>query len=108
MGLLRTAARASVAAHVVGNVHRRQNQRWAAEDAAAGGQTQGLVQAHSAAPVTPTSAHGAPAGHAPATASDQSVDARLEQLVKLGQLRDSGILSPAEFEAQKQQILSGS
>ena len=33
MGLLRTAARATVAASVVGRVQRRQHKRWAAEDA---------------------------------------------------------------------------
>ena len=35
MSILRTAARASVATRVIGNTHRRQQQRWAAEDQAA-------------------------------------------------------------------------
>ena len=34
MGLLRTAARVSVATHVHGNIRRRQEKRWAAEDQA--------------------------------------------------------------------------
>ena len=39
MSILRTAARASVATRVIGNTHRRQQQRWAAEDQAAQGGT---------------------------------------------------------------------
>jgi Short C-terminal domain len=31
----------------------------------------------------------------------------LEQLTTLGQLRDSGVLTEAEFEAQKAKILAG-
>ena len=115
MGLFRTAARASVAAHVVGNVHRRQNQRWAGEDAAAAKQAQAqapgapshAAQALAQAPGAPLHAAQAPAtASAPAASPDQGVDARIEQLTKLGQLRDSGVLTPAEFEAQKQQILA--
>ena len=129
MGLFRTAARASVAAHVVGNVHRRQNQRWASEDAAVAKQAQAQApgatplgaqipaQASGATPLgaqTPAQAPGTtPLGaqtpaiaSEPAASPDQGVDARLEQLTKLGQLRDSGVLTPAEFEAQKQQILA--
>ena len=33
-------------------------------------------------------------------------DAAIEQLEKLGKLRDQGILTPAEFEAQKQKLLA--
>ena len=85
MGLLRTAARASVAAHVAGNVHRRQRKRWAAEEA---------------------SRHPEPGAAAP-SAPAAGTDAMLAQLAQLAQLRDSGVLSPAEFEAQKQRILAG-
>jgi hypothetical protein len=31
----------------------------------------------------------------------------IEQLQKLGQLRDSGVLTDAEFEAQKAKLLAG-
>ncbi|MDR2257250.1 MAG: SHOCT domain-containing protein [Arthrobacter sp.] len=88
MSLLRTAARASIATRVIGSTHRRQQQRWAAQDAAA---AQSAVPA--AAPVAPTTP--APAG--------VSV---LDQLTQLGQLRDAGVLTEAEFEAQKQRILA--
>lgn len=98
MGLLRTAARATVAASVVGNVQRRQHKRWAAQDAAA----------VAAAPVVapPVAAPAAPAPAAP-PAVGHGTDAMLEQLGKLGQLRDAGVLTEAEFELQKQRILAG-
>lgn len=89
MGLLRTAARASVAAHVVGNVQRRQHQRWSAQDAAA-------AQAAAPAPAAPP----APAPPPPAPAADL-----VTQLQQLGQLRDSGVLTEAEFEVQKARVL---
>lgn len=48
----------------------------------------------------------APPAAAPAPPS-ASADTTIEQLQKLGQLRDSGVLTDAEFEAQKQKILAG-
>ena len=89
MSLLRTAARASVATRVVGNTHRRQQQRWAAQDAAA---AKTAAPAQSPAP-TPA--------QAPASAPSM-----LDQLAQLCQLRDAGVLTDAEFEAQKQRILA--
>lgn len=86
MSLLRTAVRASVATRVIGSTHRRQQQRWAAQDAAA----QPEVVPVQAAPATPATA-------------GVSV---LDQLTQLGQLRDAGVLTDAEFETQKQHILS--
>ncbi|MBN9187257.1 SHOCT domain-containing protein [Microbacterium sp.] len=93
MSLLRTAARASVATRVIGNTHRRQQQRWAAQDAA---------QAAASAPTAsaPTEQPAAPAPQATAGPS------MLDQLAQLGQLRDGGVLTDQEFEAQKQRILA--
>lgn len=89
MSLLRTAVRASVATRVIGSTHRRQQQRWAAQDAAA------ASAAPQAAPVaTPTPAP------APATSTVN------EQLTQLAQLRDAGVLTEAEFETQKQKVLA--
>lgn len=87
MSLFRTAARASVATRVIGSTHRRQQQRWAAQDAA-------VAQPVAAPPVAPPD----PAAGA--------VSGMLEQLTQLGQLRDAGVLTEAEFEVQKQRILS--
>jgi hypothetical protein len=39
--------------------------------------------------------------------SDDEVDDQLARLAKLGQLRDSGVLTPEEFEQQKRRILEG-
>lgn len=86
MSLLRTAARASVATRVVGNVQRRQRQQWAAQDAA---------QAAASAPAP------APAAVPPAVDTQQLI----AQLQQLGQLRDAGVLTEAEFTAQKQRLL---
>lgn len=47
-------------------------------------------------------------GPAPVSAdSDDEVDEQLARLTKLGQLRDAGVLTQAEFEEQKRRILEG-
>lgn len=91
MSLLRTAARAHVATRVIGSTHRRQKQRWAAQNAAP------------AAPPSPAAPAAAPAT---APAGNSSTAAILDQLTQLGQLREAGVLTDAEFEAQKQRILA--
>jgi len=79
-GMARTAVIAGTATAVSNNVSRRQASRW--DD-----------QAQQQAP-------------APAEAAPQSdFDVQMAQLEQLGQLRDQGILTPAEFDAKKQQIL---
>jgi hypothetical protein len=82
MGILKTAAKVAVASSVHGRVQRRQRQRWAAADQAAAAQ---------AAPPPPQ-----------ASAADDLI-ATLE---RLGKLRDSGVLTEAEFSAQKARLLS--
>lgn len=49
----------------------------------------------------------APPPQEAAADSDDEVDERLARLARLGQLRDAGVLTPAEFEAQKRRILEG-
>jgi hypothetical protein len=82
-GVARTAVIAGTATHVSNNVSRRQANKWAEQDAA---QYQEPVQAAPAAPAQ---------------------DDKLEQLQKLGELKTSGVLTEAEFEAQKAKILAG-
>lgn len=94
MGLLKTAAKVAVASHVHGQVKRRQSQRWAAQDAAAA--TAVPVQS---VPVQPVPPHSAAAPSAPST------EVMLDQLARLGDLRAAGVLTEAEFEAQKARIL---
>ena len=84
-GIARTAAIAGTATAVSNRVSRRQANRWAAEDEAQ--QPQGGYEQQ---PV------------AAAPAADP-----LDELKKLGDLKAAGILTDAEFEAQKAKILAG-
>jgi hypothetical protein len=83
-GVARVAVVAGTATAVSGRVSRRQANRWSQED-------QGQEPAAAAAP--------APAA---APAADP-----LEQLKQLGELKASGVLTDAEFEAQKAKVLQG-
>ncbi|WHU46006.1 hypothetical protein QNM97_18630 [Gordonia sp. L191] len=87
MSLLRTAGRAAVASSVHGRVQRRQQQRWAAQGAAAP-----AAPAPAPAPPAPAPA-AAPAPPAPAG------DARSELMVSLTALRNAGVVTDAEFAA---------
>jgi hypothetical protein len=84
-GLLRGVARVAVvsgtATAVSNRVSRRQANRWSQEPQQA-------------------EAYQEPPPQAPAPAADP-----IEQLTKLGQLRDSGVLTEEEFEAQKAKLL---
>ena len=82
-GVARTAVIAGTATHVSNNVSRRQANRWAAQDQAQ----------YEEAP--------------PQAAPPPAADDKLEQLQKLGELKASGVLTDAEFEAQKAKILAG-
>jgi hypothetical protein len=88
-GMARTAAVAGTATAVSGGVRRRQERRWAAQEA-----PQGYAQQ---APPEPTPA--APA--APAASSGSVID----QLKELGELKEQGILTEEEFAAQKAKLL---
>ena len=81
-GVARTAVVAGTATAVSGRVARRQGQRWAQQE-----QTQYAEQAPPPAP-------------AAAPAADP-----IAQLKELGELRDQGVLTEAEFAAQKAKIL---
>ena len=83
MSLLRSARRVAVASAVHGSVQRRQRDRWA-------GATPAAVPAPAMAPAT--------------AATDGASDV-IVQLERLGALRDSGVLTEAEFAAQKARIL---
>lgn len=91
MGLLKTAAKVAVASSVHGRVQRRQQQRWAAQDA-----SQPVAPAAPVAAAQPV----APSAAAPST------NEVLAQLTQLGSLRDAGVLTEAEFDAQKAKILN--
>jgi type II secretory pathway pseudopilin PulG len=96
MGLIGGVARTAVAAGtwtaVSNRVNRRQQERWAEQDQQQMMQQQAYAQSY--APPPP------PAPAAP------SADDKFAQLEKLGQLKNAGILTDAEFEAQKAKILA--
>lgn len=98
MGILKTAVRASVATRVAGNVHRKQQNRWAAEDAAKAAQ----AQAQAPVPVQPVVVAAPPAPAAPAAPQPSAMD----QLRQLGELKAAGVLSDAEFEAAKAPLVA--
>ena len=84
-GIARTAVIAGTATTVSNRVSRRQGQRWAAQQPAP------------SAPPPPA----APAPPPPAAGVD-----RLTALKQLGELREQGVLTDAEFNAEKARILA--
>ncbi len=80
-GIGRTAAIAGTASAVGGRVRHRQEKRWAEKEAPA------------------------PAQEAPA-ASPGGGPSTLEQLKQLGELKGQGVLTDAEFAAQKAKLLA--
>jgi Short C-terminal domain len=88
-GVARTAVIAGTATAVSNRVSRRQANRWADQDAE---QAYASQEAYEQAPPQPA---------APST------DDKLAQLRELGELKTAGILTEAEFEAQKAKILAG-
>jgi hypothetical protein len=96
MGLLRGVARTAVVAGtataVSGRVQRRQQARWNAQEA-----PQEYAQPQYAQPEYETAA-----AQVAAPAADP-----LERLKTLGELKAQGVLTEAEFEAQKAKILAG-
>ncbi len=86
-GVARTAVIAGTATAVSNRVSRRQYNKWSQ-------QAEPQEQAYEQVPPPPAAA-------APST------DDKLAQLKELGQLKESGVLTDAEFEAQKAKILAG-
>jgi hypothetical protein len=86
-GIARTAVVAGTATAVSNRVSRRQAERWSAQD-----QAEYEAQQAQAPPQAP----------APAAQPDT-----LTQLKELGELKAAGVLTDAEFEAQKAKILAG-
>ncbi|HSF97869.1 MAG TPA: SHOCT domain-containing protein [Ornithinibacter sp.] len=102
-GVARTAVVAGTASAVSGRVQRRQAEKYADRDAAiAAERTQSYQEQMQAAAPAPAPAAPAPA---PAAAAMSTTDL-VEQLKSLAELRDQGILTEAEFAAQKAKLLS--
>jgi len=86
-GVARTAVVAGTATAVSNRVSRRQAGRWAEQE-----QQQAVAQQPAPAP-------------APAAPAD-SMDTKISQLKELGELKAQGVLTEAEFAAQKERLLS--
>ena len=115
-GMARTAVVAGTATAVSNRVSRRQAGRWAQqEDAAAYRAGYAQPQPAYAAPppqpvyqAPPQPVYQAPPPPPPApAAAPADMDAKLAQLQQLAALRDQGVLTAAEFEAQKARVLAG-
>jgi putative oligomerization/nucleic acid binding protein len=109
-GIARTAVAAGTWTAVSNSVSRRQAGRWAAEDQSA--HPGGYVPPPPGRYQRPMfqqqpQAHAAPTYQAAPDQPPPAIDmsARLAQLQQLGALKTQGILSEAEFEAQKRKIL---
>jgi hypothetical protein len=85
-GVARTAVVAGTATAVSNRVSRRQAGRWSQQE-----YQQAPPQAAPAAPAPPAA---------------PSMDDKIAQIKQLGALRDQGLLTDAELEAQKQRILA--
>jgi hypothetical protein len=91
-GVARTAVVAGTATAVSNRVSRRQAGRWAQQDQAAYEQQQPQQQQ--------------PVYAAPPPPAAASMDDKLAQLKDLAALKEQGILTDSEFEAQKARILN--
>jgi hypothetical protein len=90
-GVARTAVIAGTATTVSNRVSRRQANKWAQQDAQQAPPPQAYEQ-----PAPPP---------APAEPAPPAMDDKLAQLKELGELKAAGVLTEAEFEAQKAKIL---
>ncbi len=90
-GVARTAVISGTATAVSNRVSRRQAGRWAQQD-------------YGQAAAAPPSSAPAPAP-APEPAAAASMDTKISQLKELAELKEQGVLSEAEFAAQKSRIL---
>jgi hypothetical protein len=100
-GMARTAVVAGTATAVSNRVSRRQAGRWAAQDANA--QQQAYPEQQMYAQQQQQQQQYAP----PAPPASAGTDDLIAQLDKLGKLRDNGVLTQAEFDAQKAKLLAG-
>ena len=98
-GMARTAVIAGTATTVSNRVSRRQAGRWQQQADAQAYQEQGQQPPQQVVYAAPP-----PAPAAPAAPDSDDV---IEKLQKLGALRDQGILTDAEFEAQKAKVIAG-
>ena len=103
MGLIKTGLKAAVAVKVAHMVHDRIEERKQAQGAAAG--HPGAMPGPGGHPGAMASSAGVPQATTAVPASPPGGDV-LDQLAKLGELKAAGVLTDAEFQAQKARILN--
>jgi hypothetical protein len=94
--MARTAVVAGTATAVSNRVSRRQASRWGAQEQQQYEAQQYEQQQYAAPP---------PQYAAPAAAPAADTDDLIDQLKKLGELKDAGVLTEAEFAVQKAKLL---
>ena len=99
-GVARTAVVAGTASAVSGRVHHRQQGRWAEQEAQAAYSQPTYAQP--APTYTPQPVYAVPVE---APEDELSMDEKIAHLKELAALRDSGVLTPQEFEEQKAKLL---
>ena len=97
-GMARTAVVAGTASAVSGRVQRRQAERFSDRDAQIYATSEAAYNEATAPPPPP------PVQAAPVAPSGDDLLTKLE---RLGALRSQGVLTDAEFDAQKAKILAG-
>jgi Short C-terminal domain len=95
-GIARTAVVAGTATAVSNRVSRRQANRWASQDQQQYAEQQYDQQGYADQGYEQEAAE---------PAAGDSMSDKLEQLKQLGDLKAQGVLTEAEFQAQKQRIL---
>ena len=95
-GVARTAVVAGTATAVSNRVSRRQAGRWAEQDQSQANQQQQYAQPQNAPPQQYAQ---------PSPSTDADMAPKIAQLKQLADLRDQGVLTDAEFEAQKSRLL---
>jgi hypothetical protein len=105
MGLLKTGLKAAVAVKTADVIHERVLARQQ-EHAAAQGHPGPAAAVAQPAPAAAIPAQPAPAAAAAAAAASPDMGEKLAQLKQLGELREAGVLTDAEFEVQKARLLS--
>ena len=95
-GVARTAVIAGTATAVSNRVSRRQASRWSNQEQQAADEQQAQQPQYAQPEPAP----------APAQPEGMSMDDKVAQLKQLAELKDQGILTEEEFEAQKAKILN--
>jgi len=107
-GVARTAVIAGTASAVSGRVQRRQQGRWAEQDAQAAAQQSYAQPQYAEPPAQAQPQYAQPVYVTPVAAPEPEpldMETKIAHLKELAALRDAGVLSPAEFEAQKAKLL---